>query len=75
MDEEELGCRVLHIRQAMAALRSLTGGFRRGVDALDPGKDGVAQIRRFAETGLALGAENLATAEELLLPRTEGRQD
>lgn len=66
-DGEDLGCRVPHMRQAMAALRSLTGGLRRAVDALDPAEDGAAEIRHVAETVLAHEAENLAKAEELLL--------
>ena len=70
-DGEDLGPRVAHIRQIAACLRSLTGGLRRAVDALDPSDEGTAEVRRAAEAVLALATEILAKVEELLCVRAE----
>lgn len=63
---KDLGPRVPHIRQAAAALRSLSGGLRRQLETLDPAVPNGETIRELAERTLALAEQNLERADGLL---------
>lgn len=63
---EDLGSRAEHIPRVAAGLRSLTGGLRRQLAALDPAVPSSVAVREVAETALALAERNPEKADELL---------
>lgn len=63
---EDIGSRVAHIRQAVAATRAYAGGLRRVLEAPDDELAAEPELMAVGEKVLALAERNVAVAEELL---------
>jgi hypothetical protein len=63
---EDIGSRVVHIRQAAAATRAYAGGLRRVLEAPDDRLAAEPGLMAVGAEVLALAERNVAAAEELL---------
>ncbi|CAO4139159.1 HPt domain-containing protein [Methylorubrum thiocyanatum] len=63
---EDLGSRVVHIREAAAAMRASAGGLRRMLEAPDERLSANPGLLALARKVLALAERNIAAAEEML---------
>jgi hypothetical protein len=63
---EDLGSRVVHIREAAAAMRASAGGLRRILEAPDERLAANPGLLALARRVLALAERNVAAAEEML---------
>lgn len=63
---EDIGSRVTHIRQAVAATRAYAGGLRRVLEAPDDSLAAAPELMAVGKKVLALAERNVAVAEELL---------
>lgn len=62
----DLGSRMPHIRQALAATRAYAGGLRRALEAPDDGLADQPELRAMGEKMLAVAERNIAAVEEML---------